>query len=179
MAGRVSLIPLVCFKCETAVPAQPDETAWVCARCGQGLLLDEEKGLAALSVQYSAALPPGATGRPFWVAQGTATTIRKTYGSRNESAESARMWATPRRFFIPAFTCPLETITSLGPALLQRPPVLEPGPAAPFQPVTLHPCDLNAVAEYIILSIEAGRKDNLKEIQIQLQLSEPALWVLP
>lgn len=179
MAGGVKLIPLVCFKCETPVPAQPDEVAWVCARCGQGLLLDEEKGLAPLNVQYSAALPPNATGRPFWVAEGTAVTTRKTYGGSNKSADAALMWGTPRRFFVPAFTCPLETITSLGPSLLLRPPALDPGPAAPFQPVTLHPTDLQAVAEYIVLSIEAARKDNLKEIHIQLQLSEPALWILP
>jgi hypothetical protein len=175
----VSLIPLICFKCETPVPAQPDEVAWVCTRCGQGLLLDEEKGLAPLDVQYSAALPPGATGRPFWVAQGTAVTTRKTYGSRNESHDAALLWSTPRRFFIPAFNCPLEAITTVGPRLLTNPPALEPGPAAPFQPITLHPADIQGVAEYIVLSIEAGRKDNLKEIQIQLKLSEPTLWVLP
>lgn len=178
MAGRVSLIPLVCFKCETPVPANPDEVAWVCDRCGQGMLLDEQKGLIPLDVQYSADIPPGRRGRPFWVAEGVADTARKVYGVSNQSREAEQTWMTPRRFFIPAFNCPLNVLTELAPAMLLHPPELKPGPVVPFEAVTLHPQDVSAVAETIILTIEAGRRDNLKEFSIRLELSPPVLWVL-
>jgi hypothetical protein len=29
------------------------------------------------------------------------------------------------------------------------------------------------------MAVEAGRKDNLKQIDIKLKLDKPALWILP
>ncbi|MBN2147391.1 MAG: hypothetical protein JW726_08380 [Anaerolineales bacterium] len=179
MAGRVALLPLVCLKCETPLPAQADEVAWVCGRCGQGMLLDEEKGLITLQVNYSAEIQPGQRGKPFWVVQGAAATQRRVYGLSNQSTEAEQMWSGGRSFFIPAFNLPLELLAEIGPHMLLHPPSLRPGPAAAFEPITLHPKDLQAVAEYIVLTIEANRKDQLRELNIRLNLSEPALWVLP
>ncbi len=72
MVQPVALIPLACLKCDTPLPAQADEVAWVCARCGQGLLLDEnaQNGLALLEVQYASGLDPQRKGMPFWVVEG-------------------------------------------------------------------------------------------------------------
>ncbi len=150
MVRPVELIPLVCLKCDTPVPAQPDEVAWVCTRCGQGLLLNEsdDRGLSPLVVQYAAGLDPARPGKPFWVAEGSVQLQRSTYAA-------------------------------LGPRLVLNPPALQAGPLAPFEPVTVSPEDLPALAEFIVLAIEAGRSDMLKQVQIQVRLSEPVLWVLP
>jgi hypothetical protein len=34
------------------------------------------------------------------------------------------------------------------------------------------------MAEFIVLGIEADRKDKVREIEFALQLSQPELWVL-
>ena len=73
MTAPVTLIPLRCLRCETSVPAQPEEVAWRCSQCGQGLLLDESKGLVPLEIHYSADIPPNGVGKPFWVAEGQVT----------------------------------------------------------------------------------------------------------
>jgi hypothetical protein len=177
MDRPVELIPLVCFKCDTPVPAQPDEVAWVCSRCGQGLLLDESKGVAPLEVNYSAGLPANAKGKPFWVVEGIVDVQRQTY-SGNKSDEALRFWSQPRRFFVPAYTCSLETLVDLGPRLLLNPPALQTGPTAAFEPVTLAPGDIQSMAEFIIMAIEAGRSDMLKQVGVNVKLSTPALWVL-
>jgi hypothetical protein len=39
--------------------------------------------------------------------------------------------------------------------------------------------DFQPVAEFIILAIEASRKDALKRADFSLMLSQPALWILP
>ena len=182
MVQRVALIPLACFKCDTSLPAQPGETAWVCARCGQGLRLDEDApaGLAPLAVQYAAGLDPARPGKPFWVAEGRVQLQRTTYATLSDKAGEARqLWAQPRRFFIPAYDVPLQILADLGPRLALNPPALQPGPPAPFEPVTVSPDDLPALAEFIVLAIEAGRSDMLKQVGIQVSLSEPALWILP
>jgi len=177
MDRPVELIPLVCFKCDTPVSAEPDEVAWVCGRCGQGLLLDESKGLAPLQVQYSAALPPNTRGKPFWVAEGSVGVQRQTY-SGDKSNEALQFWSQPKRFFVPAYTCQLDTLVDLGPRLLLNPPALQPGPATAFEPVTLAPGDIQAMAEFIVMAIEAGRSDMLKQVGVTVKLSTPALWVL-
>jgi hypothetical protein len=176
----VELIPLVCLRCSTPVPAETDEIAWVCAQCGQGLCLDEQQGLVPLEVNYAAGIPPNATGKPFWVAEGTVTLQRQSFGSSGKQAgEAQAFWSQPRCFFIPAFNSSLEDLLAQGTRLLLQPPDLQSGQAARFEPVTLHPLDVNAAAEFLVMAIEAGRPDKLKEIDFNLQLSPPVLWILP
>lgn len=191
MVQPVALIPLACLKCGTPLAAQPDEVAWVCARCGQGLLLDEnaENGLARLEFQYASGLDPAPPahsaggdrkGMPFWVVEGRVQIERTIFASfQDKSREAQELWAAPRRFFIPASEVPLQTLADLGPRLLLNPPALQPGPASPFEPVTVSPADLPALAEFIVLAIEAGRSDMLKQVNIQVNLTAPVLWVLP
>jgi len=177
MDRPVELVPLVCIKCSTPIPAQPDEIAWVCSQCKQGLLLDEQKGLVPLEVHYAAAVTQE-KGKPFWVAEGRVSLQRATYKG-NEDRDAQLFWSQPRRFFIPAFDCPLETLLNLGTNLLFQPPTLQPGNVVLFEPVTLSLPDIHALAEFVVMAIEANRKDKLKEIRIGLELSEPSLWVLP
>lgn len=178
MGEKIALIPLRCIQCETAVPAGLDETAWVCRQCGQGLALDEEKGLLPLQVYYHASIPVDQPGKPYWVVDGTVHLDRQVFGSKNETRDSLAFWSQPRRFFIPAYHCALEALVSLGPRLLLGPPVLQPGPARAFMPVTISRRDLPAMAEVIALAIEADRKDKLKQLNLRVLLSEPVLWIL-
>lgn len=184
MARPVTLVPLACFKCDAPIPAQPEEVAWVCARCGQGLALNDDpeatgKGTLPLVVQFANGIPPAGRGKPYWVADGTVQLQRQIYGYGDKGKEAQSLWSQPRRFFIPAFDCSLETMLSLGQRMLLQPPALQPGPAAAFEPVTLHRRDIQPMADFIVLAIEAGRSDMLKEVRLNVRLSEAALWVLP
>ena len=178
MGEQVALVPLRCIQCETAIPAGLEEAAWVCRQCGQGLALDEEKGLLPLQVYYHASIPLNQPGKPYWMVEGTVQLNRQVYGGKNETQVAAVFWSQPRRFFIPAYTCALEALISLGPRLLLNPPALQPGPAVAFEPVTLSRRDLPAMAEVVALAIEADRKDKIKQIGLKILLSEPILWIL-
>lgn len=178
MDKPVELIPLVCIQCSTPVPAQPDEVAWVCSQCGQGLALDYEKGLKSLEIHYASGIAPNTKGHPFWVADGQVSVQRMTY-SGNQDRESQSFWGQPHRFFIPAYTCPIETVIQQGIRFLAGPPELQAGPAQAFEPVTLSGEDMKALAEFVVMAVEAGRKDKLKELHFNLTLDPPSLWVLP
>jgi len=174
----VSLVPLACPKCATPVPAGLEERAWVCAQCGMGLVLDEDQGLAPLTVHYSAQAKRDVAGKPFWTALGSLRLQRETFaGDKDRDAE--RFWSQPRRFFVPAFECSLETQLGLGNQMLLQPPDLLEGPAVAFEPVTIGREDVKALAEFIAMTIEAGRDDKLKEVRFALDLAEPELWILP
>jgi hypothetical protein len=103
---------------------------------------------------------------------------RQTYGS-NRSGEAQDYWSRPRRFFIPAYDCPLDEAVQECLQRLARPEELEPGPLAAFRSVTLAEEDLQALAEFVVLAIEARRKDKLREVVFSVKLEPPDLWVLP
>ncbi len=175
-----ALQPLQCLKCQTPLPAEPDEVAWLCPNCGQAIGLDEKQpsGLMPLEIHFTDGIQPGQRGRPFWVAQGVVSVQRETY-SGNESRQALEFWQKPRTFFIPAYTCTLDQLISLGAQLLKQPVSMMQSPACPFQPITLDFEDVRPMAEFIIMGIEAERRDMLKSVTIQLNLAPPSLWILP
>jgi hypothetical protein len=175
----VELIPLVCSRCTAPVPAEPGERAWLCSQCGQGLYLDETEGLQGLEIAFAAGIPQAKLGRPFWVTDGQVSVQRETYSSRNSNKDAQTFWSKPQRFFVPAYTCSLEEMVTLGSDLLLRPPAVNPGVPARFLPVTLALADVTSAVEFIVVALEAGRKDKLRRLQLNLQLSPPRLWVLP
>ena len=180
MTAPIQLVPLKCIRCETPVPAQPDEVAWVCAQCGQGLLLDKQSGLSPLKVRFATGGAARERGDPFWVAEGRVSLQRKkdpAFGNKDRDAH--QFWSRPRRFFVPAYTCSLDTLINQGTGLLRRPPELEAGEPLPFAPVTLLPQDVAAVIDFIVVAIEAERSDKIKLVNLTAQLSEPSLWILP
>jgi len=178
MGEAIELVPLVCLQCNTRLPAQPGEYAWVCTNCQQAMTLDEKVGLEKLWLYCQAGIPPGQAGKPFWVATGRVRVDRQTY-SGNQDAEAQRFWSSERTFFVPAYTLPLENLLEVGVRLLRTPPALQGGPATRFEPVTLPRRDVRAVAEFIVVAVEADRKDKLQEVQLSVEMEEPALWILP
>ncbi len=179
MAAPVELVPLNCTRCGTPVPAAPGEIAWACRECGRGLHLHEEEGLLPLEIQYHQGVRPGETGSPFWVAEGRVEVARDTYGWGSKDGEARDFWEQPRWFFIPAFTCEVDQLVSLGTMYLRRPRALDPGPPVPFLPVTLSAEDVPPYAQFLVVAIEAERKDNIKEIDFKLMLGPRELWILP
>ncbi len=174
----ISLAPLTCLRCQQPVPAQPDEVVWVCATCGQGMLFSETAGLQPLAVHYTA-LPPNSQGKPVWVVAGSATLQRETFSGNNQN-DMLQFWAQPRWFFIPAYQLGLEQLVEAGARFLKEPlPLQEGGSAAPFLPVTVPPEDVAPLAEFIVLAVEADRRDKLKELTFTLQLGQPELWIFP
>ena len=179
MDRPVELIPLLCLKCAAPLQAGTDEIAWACENCGQGQILDEEQGLIPLGIFFSAEIPLGTVGKPFWVTEGKANLQREAFGVfGKQTGEAERFWGQPRQFFIPAFSNSLESLIATGKRLLIDPPILQPGPPVQFEPVTLHKEDVLSAVEFIIVGIEAGRKDKVKKVDYSLDLTEPVLWIL-
>jgi predicted RNA-binding Zn-ribbon protein involved in translation (DUF1610 family) len=191
-AARVELIPMLCVRCQQPVPAQPDQVVWACPHCGQGMLLSDAEGLAPLAIHYAAGIAPNAHGKPVWVAVGQVSPHRETFsGDDNRAMEE--FWAQPRAFYIPAYALPLNELIDGGVRLLRQPlPLQEAAPAGPpadsaagrpppnaMLPVTLRPEDIYPLAEYIVLAVEAERRDQLKYLTFALQLGAPELWVFP
>jgi hypothetical protein len=142
------------------------------------LLLADARGLAPLDLFYSAAIPQGQRGRPFWVAQGQVSiTERKTFAGNEDRAAQA-FWAAPRLFYIPAWEATLEEMLAAGGALLRAPQVMQPGAPAPFLPVVTPPGDVLPLAEFLVVSLEADRRDAMRRLEFSVALQPPQLWIM-
>jgi hypothetical protein len=179
MSSSVELILLKCPQCSTPVPAEEDEVAWVCDTCGTGVQLTDS-GLARLNVQWAASSEGARVERwlPFWAFSGTVRFHQRlNYGG---SAAPDDLWQAPRRLFVPAFACPLAQLQALGGDLTRRQPALQAAPpAGPLQGCTVLPDDAARAVEFVVVSIEAARKDKLRSIQFSLDVGPPELWLLP
>ena len=96
-----------------------------------------------------------------------------------KTKDALRFWEQPRRFIIPAFPYPVDEFARKGVQWLQNPPVLQPGPVVDFDPVVVAAEDVSAWAEFLVMALEAERKDKVKKVAFRLELEEPLLWILP
>ena len=178
MNQTIRLIALQCPRCSTPVPAQPEEVAWVCTQCGQGMLLSDEQGVVALDVFFSDSIVQGVKGKPYWVARGAVKPLARWTYKGSAEKDMAAFWAVPRLFYVPAFQLEVEKVVAVGVDLLRTPVRMDTGSPAPFYPVVVSPADVRPLAEFMVMSLEADRKDTLKEFQFEIKLDPPQLWIL-
>jgi hypothetical protein len=179
MTAPVRLIPMLCIQCSQPLPALVDEVAWICHNCQQGQLLSPEGQLEPVEIYFAAGLQSGVQGKPFWVAQGSVTNLVRKRFKGDQSKDMLMFWAAPRQFFVPAYEMSLESIVETGLKWIESQPALLPGPPADFLSVTVLPDDVPALAEFIVLAVEAARKDKLSRLDFDLQLTTPELWIIP
>jgi hypothetical protein len=177
VSEQPGLVGLECVRCGTPVPAEPEEVAWICETCGQGLLLDEQAGLRSITVHFGpAGTDPGVKRMPFWIAAGhVRVTRRESFGK--DSAPDRR-WEHPVQFVLPAFATSVERAVAWGRHFLLNSPDLGAGEAAPLQGVTVLPEEIDSLARFVVLTIEAEGKDKLEAIDFSLDLEPAELWVL-
>jgi hypothetical protein len=92
------------------------------------------------------------------------------------------MWDYPRALYVPAWEMSLHTAQNVGSRLIQQQPELQeiqPPEGATFTSATVTPGDARKLLEFIILAIEARRKDWLKNLQFELEIGEPEMIILP
>ena len=179
MSGSIELVLLKCPQCSAPLPAEEDEIAWVCATCGAGWQLTEQ-GLAPQVVRWMAT-PPNArpeSWRPIWVFAAQVVFQQRLNWQR--AADPEPMWQRPVRFYVPAYACDLEHLEQLGGNLTRHQTIFPLGPAqGAIKGVNLLPEDAKAAAEFIVLTIEAERKDKLKQVSFTINAGPPDLWLVP
>ena len=92
------------------------------------------------------------------------------------------MWAGPRRLYGPAWDLSLETAQRVGSRLIQPPPhyhIIAKLEEVQLVPAVVTPSDARKVLEFIIVAIEARRKDMLKDLAFELEVGQPEMWALP
>jgi hypothetical protein len=157
-----------------------------CANCRQGVLIDEN-GPAKIDVRYMAlgeVTAEHTEWRLFWVFAGQVRLERRETqgGGRSGEQEARALWGEPRRLFVPAWELSMRAAQEYGSQLTAQQPALQPAtPPEGFHlaPAVLTAADALAVADFIVLAIEARRKDWLKDLAFRLDVGAGQLWATP
>lgn len=181
----MKLLALRCPTCAQSLkPQNPEVVVLRCGGCGTAVSLSES-GLDTISVQFAAAaVEEFDAWAPLWVFNGRVHIhSRQTQGRDRQAQQDAeQLWGYPRRLYVPAWDLPTEAACQLGGNLVQHQPTFQP--ADPPKRVTLieaviTPEDALKLLEFVVLNVEAARKDWLKDLQFTIEVTTPQLWAIP
>lgn len=179
---------LLALRCPTcAQPLKPhnqDVVVMSCEGCGTAVSLSQS-GLDTIALQFAApAVDNFDAWLPLWVFNGRVNiTNRQTQGRNKEAQQhSEQLWGYPRRLYVPAWELPTETASQLGGDLVQRQPTFQrtdqPSSFSLIEAV-ITPDDALKMLEFVVLSVEAARKDWLKALNFNIEAAKPQLWAIP
>jgi hypothetical protein len=188
----MKLLPLRCPSCRQHLPVENDDVLVDCAHCCTAVLVDDE-GVRTADVRFavsSRAAAQGGRWLPYWVFHGRVhIQQRETQGGGGwgilgltPEAESRQLWGSDRYLYVPAWNLHLREAQAIGSELIQAQPAhsFVPRPeSAQVETATIMAQDAAKMLEFIVLAIEARRKDWLKRLVFELEVGPGELWLLP
>ncbi|MCA9981011.1 MAG: hypothetical protein KDD89_09260 [Anaerolineales bacterium] len=183
----MKLLLLRCPTCAEPLPAENDDVVLTCPSCFSDVQLDE-RGVNATAVSFAQPTYPDKLTHwlPFWVMQAKVNiTKRDTQGgSKSVRKDSEAMWAEPRLLYTPAWDLPVPQARQMGSDLVLLQPTLSALATRPsdalLTPAVFTTEDAQRFLTFVVLTIEAERKDWLKDLQFQITpLKKAELWALP
>jgi len=182
----VKLLALRCPNCANPLAVENDDVVMACHHCGETVAISQN-GPVKMPVHF--AVPKGQQNvgnqwAPFWVFNGRVVIKRRdtqgTFGSAEK--ESRQLWESARALYVPAWELSMRTAQNVGSNLIQQQPLLQQigrPEGAVFTSATVTPGDARKLLEFIVLAIEARRKDWLKNLEFELGVGEPQMMALP
>ncbi|UCG23828.1 MAG: hypothetical protein JSW55_17095 [Chloroflexota bacterium] len=180
----MKLILLRCPNCAQPMTPENDDVVFMCTNCFTSVSLDEG-GLQSVDVRF--ALPPKGDPRaeqwlPFWVYEGQVQILKRDTQGRSDGKASAQQWARPLRMYVPAWEMSMQVAQEVGSRLIERQPAtksIERPPTAYLAPAVVTPEEALGLLEFIVLAIEARRRDWLKALDFRIEAGQPELWAMP
>jgi hypothetical protein len=182
----MKLIALRCPNCNHGLKPGNEDILLACPNCQIPVAIAVD-GPKRVKVRFALPLKSEANVQewvPFWVFEGRVkVTVRETQsGWRTKDKDSNRLWGSPRRFYVPAWDLNVHTAQEVGSRLVVSQPeftTVNQPKQLNLVPAIVKPADARKLLEFIILAIEARRKDWLKEFAFNLEVGKPQLWALP
>lgn len=180
------LVALKCRKCGSLLNADSRDVVFYCGNCDSGFeLINEKDELVPLSIDF--AIPNKKMNAelvyyPFWVfdanvkissrdAAGSITGfIMNIFGKEDKKVGN---------FYVPAFETPLENVRKLGLGFTKGQPEFDVLKKGKLKGCTYSSRDAMKFADFIFLSMEAGKSDTIRSISYDLGLSSPKVIAIP
>jgi hypothetical protein len=182
----MKLILLRCPNCGEPLNPANDDVMIPCSNCFTPVAITVN-GPQKMTVRYAVPGKRSVSGKrwfPFWVYEGRARILRRETqgGSRSGRKESEKLWGATRLLYVPAWELDLHNAQEIGSQLIQEQPEIrfvDQPEKAQLLPATVTPKDAQKLLEFVVLAIEARRRDWLKDLEFDLEVNEPELWGMP
>lgn len=182
------MMQLVALKCPTCgqnlKPLSNEAVVVSCGNCKTAVSL-HQSGIKAIDVKYA---PPSSdkveTWLPLWVYTGKVNIKRRESqgSSKGADKDAAKLWGNAQRLYVPAWQEPVRQAREIGSRFVVRQLVfeaIEPTDAMVMQEATVSPEDGLKLLDFIVLSLEASRKDWLEDLKFEIQTMGHELWAIP
>jgi hypothetical protein len=182
----MKLLALRCPQCnEQLVPTDDEAVIVGCRQCFTAVSL-HQTGLHPLPLQYATpAKQAPLVWLPMWVFHGLVRITDRTSqgGARGEDKKAAEFWQSERRLYVPAWRTPPGAVRELGSQLIQAQPQFQPLSTHPdkaaIQDVIFDQAAALKLLDFIIISMEAQRKDMLQKVSFEIRTRQVDLWAVP
>lgn len=182
----MKLILLRCPNCSEPLNPDNDDVVIACPNCLTPVAI-AVNGPQEMTVRFVVPVNKAVSGSrwfPFWVFEGHVHILRRETqgGSRSGRKESEKLWGSSRRLYVPAWELDLHNAQEVGSQLIQKQPDIQfvnHPENAQLISVTVTPTDARKLLEFVILAVEARRRDWLKDLEFDLEINDPELWGMP
>jgi predicted RNA-binding Zn-ribbon protein involved in translation (DUF1610 family) len=182
----MKLILLRCPNCNEPINPDNDDVVIACPNCHTPIAI-AVNGAQKMTVRFAMPDNKGVSGNkwyPFWVFEGRAHILRRETqgGSRSGRKDSEKLWRASRRLYVPAWDIDMHNAQEIGSRLIQEQPdihFVNSPENGQLISTTVTPKDARKLLEFIILAIEARRRDWLKDLDFNLEINNPELWGMP
>ena len=181
----MKLLALKCPVCGQRLSPKNDQVVvMACGQCDTAVSINTDSGVSQTTVQYAQAKENAEAWLPMWVFDARVNiTSRRTRNRDGRSDKASQeLWGSPRQLFVPAWTLDMQTARQLGTKLIENQPhlqVTDKPNRATMTEVVVQQEDALKLVEFIILSIEAERKDWLTDLKFDIQTQAANLWIIP
>lgn len=181
----MKLLALRCPQCgQNLAPQDNEAVVTMCGHCYTAVTL-HQTGLQTIDVTYAAPSTDRVDGwLPVWVFNGRVNLQKREAqsGDKGASKDAAQLWQKVQRLYAPAWNLPAGHARSLGSQMVQAQPLFQPIPHpddALLMEVVIAPEDGLKLLDFIVLTIEAERKDWLRDLKFNIEATTPNLWAVP
>ena len=181
----MQLVALKCPTCGQNLKPQRNEAVVVsCGECKTAVSL-HQSGIKAIDAKYAAPSSNNVEAwLPLWVYTGRVNIKRRESqgGSKGADKDAAKLWESAQRLFVPAWQEPVVQAREIGSQFVVRQLVFEtidPTDNMMMQEATITPEDGLKLLDFIVLSLEADRKDWLEDLKFEIQTTGHELWAIP
>ena len=182
----MKLLALKCPVCaQRLAPKNSQALLMGCAHCETAVSIDPDRGIQETTLNF--ATPKNSevsSWLPMWVFDAQVNiTSRRTRSKHGRSEKASKeFWGVPRRLYVPAWTPNMQSARMLGTKLVENQPqfqLTEKPSGAQISEMVVAEEDALKLVEFIIMSIEAERKDWLTNLQFDIQKQAVNLWAIP
>lgn len=181
----MKLVLLRCPNCTEPLKPGNDDVVVSCTHCYTPVAI-AVNGAVKMPVKFAVPAESQVKSKrwmPFWRIEGQARiSKRETQGGRSQNDKAMQFWSTSRNFFVPAWELDPRIAQDVGSRLVQNPITLvtiEQPTSALIQTAVVTPNDAKKLIEFIVLAVEARRKDWLRDLNFDLETKEAELWAIP